>query len=37
VSNHYAGHSPANVRMLQAMLGQVPKDPVSLAEQLRLF
>ena len=37
VNNHYAGHSPANVRMLQAMLGQVPKDPASMADQLRLF
>jgi uncharacterized protein YecE (DUF72 family) len=37
VNNHYAGHSPANVRMLQAMLGQVPKDPSSLTAQLRLL
>jgi uncharacterized protein YecE (DUF72 family) len=37
VNNHYAGHSPASVRMLQAMLGQTPKDPALLGEQLGLF
>lgn len=37
VNNHFAGHSPASVRMLQAMLGQVPKDPAQLNDQLGLF
>ncbi|RFC42376.1 MAG: putative conserved protein YecE [Verrucomicrobia bacterium] len=37
VNNHYAGHSPANVRMLQTMLGQVSVDPAQLGEQLGLF
>lgn len=37
VNNHFAGHSPENVRMLQAMLGQTPKDPADLREQLGLF
>lgn len=37
VNNHYAGHSPANVRMLQERLGQRVIDPASLTEQLGLF
>lgn len=37
VNNHFSGHSPANVRWLQAKLGQVPKDPAQLKEQLGLF
>jgi uncharacterized protein YecE (DUF72 family) len=37
VNNHFSGHSPANVRMLQSRLGQVPKDPAQLGEQLGLF
>jgi uncharacterized protein YecE (DUF72 family) len=37
VNNHFSGHSPANIRWLQAKLGQVPKDPAQLAEQLGLF
>ncbi len=37
VNNHFSGHSPANVRLFQAMLGQDPKDPAQLAEQLGLF
>lgn len=37
VSNYFAGHAPANVRMLQTMLGQVPKDPAQLTAQLGLF
>lgn len=37
VNNHFSGHSPANLRTLQTMLGQVPKDPAQLAEQLGLF
>jgi len=37
VNNHFSGHSPANVRTLQAKLGQVPKDPAQLVDQLGLF
>lgn len=37
VNNHFSGHSPANVRMLQSRLGQVPKDPAQLTEQLGFF
>ena len=37
VNNHFAGHSPANVRMLQTMLGQVSVDPAQLGEQLGFF
>ena len=37
VTNHFSGHSPANLRLFQTMLGQVPKDPAQLAEQLGLF
>lgn len=37
VNNHFAGHSPASVRMLQTMLGQIPKDPARLGDQLGLF
>jgi uncharacterized protein YecE (DUF72 family) len=37
VNNHFTGHSPSNVRWLQSKLGQVPKDPAQLVEQLGLF
>ena len=37
VNNHFTGHSPANIRFLQAALGQAPKDPAQLTEQLGLF
>jgi hypothetical protein len=37
VNNHFAGHGPANVRMLQGMLGQSPRDPADLRVQLGLF
>ena len=37
VNNHYAGHSPASVRMLQSLIGQKPREPESLREQLGLF
>lgn len=37
VNNHFSGHSPANIRFLQRQLGQVPKDPAQLGEQLGLF
>jgi uncharacterized protein YecE (DUF72 family) len=36
-SNHFAGHSPATVRMLQEMLGLPAVDPAKLGEQLTLF
>lgn len=37
VNNHFAGHSPQSVRELQRMLGQTPKEPESLGEQMTLF
>lgn len=37
VNNHFAGHSPASVRMLQEMLGLAVTDPAKLGEQLTLF
>jgi uncharacterized protein YecE (DUF72 family) len=37
ISNHFAGHSPASVRMLQAMLGLPVVDPGKLGPQLTLF
>ncbi|HVT38248.1 MAG TPA: DUF72 domain-containing protein [Gemmatimonadaceae bacterium] len=37
VNNHFAGHSPATVRMLQEMLGLPVTDPSRLGEQLTLF
>jgi uncharacterized protein YecE (DUF72 family) len=37
VNNHFAGHSPASVRMLQEMLGLPVTDPAKLGEQLTLF
>jgi len=37
VNNHFGGHSPENVRLLQKQLGQVPKDPAQLTSQLGLF
>jgi uncharacterized protein YecE (DUF72 family) len=37
VNNHFAGHSPQNVRDLQTLLGQTPADPDSLGEQMSLF
>lgn len=37
VNNHFAGHAPASVRMLQQRLGEVPVDPVVLADQASLF
>ena len=37
VNNHFAGHSPASVRMLQATLGQATVDPWQLGDQLALF
>lgn len=36
-NNHFAGHSPANAREMQALLGQRPVDPATLGEQISLF
>jgi uncharacterized protein YecE (DUF72 family) len=36
-NNHFAGHSPANARELQSLLGQCPVDPATLGEQISLF
>ncbi|MCU0646351.1 MAG: DUF72 domain-containing protein [Gemmatimonadaceae bacterium] len=37
VNNHFSGHSPANVRTLQAALGQRVVDPSSLDDQIALL
>jgi uncharacterized protein YecE (DUF72 family) len=37
VNNHFAGHSPQNVRDLQRLLGQRPVEPDALGEQLTLL
>ncbi len=37
VNNHFAGHSPASVRMLQERLGLSTVDPTSIGEQGTLF
>ena len=36
-NNHFAGHSPANARQMQELLGQTPVDPLSLRAQRSLF
>ncbi|HEY0370806.1 MAG TPA: DUF72 domain-containing protein [Thermoanaerobaculia bacterium] len=36
-NNHFAGHSPANAREMQRLLGQEPVDPSSLGAQQSLF
>ena len=36
-NNHFAGHSPANAREMQRLLGQQPIDPASLRVQRSLF
>jgi uncharacterized protein YecE (DUF72 family) len=36
-NNHFAGHSPANARELQRLLGQEPVDPETLRSQRSLF
>jgi uncharacterized protein YecE (DUF72 family) len=36
-SNHFAGHAPASVRMMQEMMGMPVVDPAKLGEQLTLF
>ena len=37
VNNHFAGHAPASVRMLQERLGLPQVDPQSIGEQPTLF
>jgi uncharacterized protein YecE (DUF72 family) len=37
VNNHFAGHSPASVRMLQQRLGLTVVDPAGIGEQPSLF
>jgi uncharacterized protein YecE (DUF72 family) len=37
VNNHFAGHSPASLRMLQTALGQTPRDPAQLNDQISLW
>lgn len=37
VNNHFAGHAPASVRMLQQRLGLPVVDPVTIGEQATLF
>jgi uncharacterized protein YecE (DUF72 family) len=37
VNNHFAGHSPATVRMIQEMMGMPVIDPARLGDQLTLF
>lgn len=36
-NNHFAGHSPANAREMQRLLGQEPVDPETLRGQRSLF
>ncbi|HET8773512.1 MAG TPA: DUF72 domain-containing protein [Thermoanaerobaculia bacterium] len=36
-NNHFAGHSPANAREMQRLLGQEPVDPATLGPQRSLF
>jgi len=36
-NNHFAGHSPANARDMQRLLGQTPIEPASLRVQGSLF
>ena len=36
-NNHFAGHSPANAREMQRLLGQQPVDPSALRVQKTLF
>jgi uncharacterized protein YecE (DUF72 family) len=36
-NNHFAGHSPANARDMQRLLGQTPVEPASLRMQGSLF
>ena len=36
-NNHFAGHSPANAREMQELLGQRAVDPATLGRQISLF
>jgi uncharacterized protein YecE (DUF72 family) len=36
-NNHFQGHSPASARAMQALLGQRPVEPITLADQRELF
>jgi hypothetical protein len=36
-SNHFAGHAPATVRMMQETMGLPVVDPAKLGAQLTLF
>jgi uncharacterized protein YecE (DUF72 family) len=36
-NNHFAGHSPANARAMQGLLGQEAVDPETLRVQRSLF
>lgn len=36
-NNHFAGHSPASARAMQALIGQRPVEPEQLGEQISLF
>ena len=36
-NNHFAGHSPANARAMQRLLGQEPVEPETLSGQRSLF
>ena len=36
-NNHFAGHSPANAREMQELLGERPVDPATLRKQFSLF
>ena len=36
-NNHFAGHSPASIRMLQERLGLPTVDPALIGEQASLF
>jgi hypothetical protein len=37
VNNHFAGHGPASVRMLQERLGVPPVDPRVIGDQPSFF
>ncbi|MCO4099933.1 hypothetical protein [Gemmatimonas sp.] len=37
VNNHFAGHAPASVRMLQQRLGIPSVDPSAIGDQPSLF
>jgi uncharacterized protein YecE (DUF72 family) len=36
-NNHFAGHSPANAREMQSLLGERTVDPATLGDQISLF